>query len=49
MPAAIAGIYGTTAPNVPELRGPLGYAIVIGAMLAICLGLYVRFRKLNWL
>jgi magnesium transporter len=49
VPAAIAGIYATTAPNVPELRGPFGYAIVIGIMLAICLGLYARFKRLNWL
>jgi magnesium transporter len=49
VPAAIAGIYATTAPNVPELRGPFGYAIVIGVMAAICLGLYVRFKRLNWL
>jgi magnesium transporter len=49
VPAAIAGIYATTAPNVPELRGPFGYSIVIGIMLAICLGLYIRFKRLNWL
>jgi magnesium transporter len=49
VPAAIAGIYATTAPNVPELKGFIGYAIVIGVMASICLGLYFRFRKLNWL
>jgi magnesium transporter len=49
VPAAVAGIYGTTAPNVTEFRGPLGYAVVIGVILALCLALYVRFRKLNWL
>jgi magnesium transporter len=49
VPAAIAGIYGTTAPHVPELRGLVGYAIVIGTMLAICLGLFIRFKKLRWL
>ena len=49
VPAAIAGIYGTTAPNVAELRTPYGYAFVIGAMMAICLGLYIRFKKLRWL
>jgi penicillin-binding protein 2 len=43
------GIYATTAPNVPELKGFIGYAIVIGVMASICLGLYFRFRKLNWL
>ena len=49
VPAAIAGIYGMTLPNVPDLPAPYGYAIVVGAMMAICLGLYVRFKKLHWL
>ena len=49
VPAAIAGIYGTTAPHVAELRGPYGYAVVVAVMLSICLGLYFRFRKLRWL
>ena len=49
VPAAIAGIYGTTLPGVPGLQGPVGNAIVIGAMLVICLGLYVRFKMLRWL
>jgi magnesium transporter len=49
VPAAIAGIYGMTFPTMPELYAPYGYAIVVGAMLAICLGLYIRFKKLRWL
>jgi magnesium transporter len=46
VPAAIAGIYGLAFPSAP--RAPYGYAIVV-AMVLICLGLYVRFRKLRWL
>ena len=49
VPAAFAGIYGMTSPGVPELRAPYVLAIVVGAMIAICLGLYVRFKKLRWL
>jgi magnesium transporter len=49
VPAAIAGIYGMTFPNIQELRVPYGYAIVVGAVMSICLGLYVRFKKLHWL
>jgi magnesium transporter len=49
VPAAIAGIYGMTFPNIPGLHAPYGYAIVIGAMMSICLGLYIRFKKLRWL
>lgn len=49
VPAAIAGIYGMISPDLAVLRVPYGYAIVVGAIVAICLGLYVRFRKLRWL
>ncbi len=49
VPTAIAGIYGVTFPNISELHVPHGYAVVVGVMLLMCLGLYVRFRKLNWL
>jgi magnesium transporter len=47
-PTAIAGIYGMN-PNMPELHALYGYPIVVGVMLSLCLGLYVRFRKLRWL
>jgi len=49
VPAAIAGIYGMTVPNVTGPSAPYAYALVIGAMMAICLGLYIRFKKLRWL
>lgn len=49
VPAAIAGIYGMAFPNVPELHAPYGYAIVVGVMMSVCLGLYIRFKKLRWL
>jgi magnesium transporter len=49
VPTAIAGIYGVTFPNISELNVPLGYAVAVGVMLLMCLGLYLRFRKLNWL
>ena len=49
VPAAIAGIYSMTFPNIQELRVPYGYAIVAGAMMSIFLGLYIRFKKLHWL
>jgi magnesium transporter len=49
VPTAIAGIYGMTMPNIPDLHAPIGYAIVVGVMLLMCLGLYIRFRKLRWL
>ena len=48
-PTAIAGIYGTVSASVPELHASYGYAIVVGVTLSICLGLYVRFKRLRWL
>lgn len=48
-PTAIAAIYGVNFPNVPVLHAPAGYFLVIGLMLLVCVGLYVRFKKLRWL
>jgi len=48
-PTAIAAIYGMNFPNMPELQATYGYPIVIGVILSICLGLYIRFKKLRWL
>jgi magnesium transporter len=39
VPTAIAGLYGVTFPNISELRVPHGYAVVVGVMLLMCLGL----------
>jgi magnesium transporter len=49
VPTAIAGIYGMNFDNMPELRTEYGYFIVIGVIAAICIGLYVRFKKAHWL
>jgi len=48
-PTAIAGIYGMDFPYMPEVHAPYGYPIVVGVMLSICVGLYVRFKRLRWL
>jgi magnesium transporter len=49
VPAAIAAIYGVTTPNIPSLQRGVALAVVVGAVILVCLGLYVRFRKLRWL
>ena len=49
VPAAIAGVYSMGSANLAELQGTYGYPVVVAVMLAICLALYVRFRKLRWL
>lgn len=48
VPAAIAGIYGMTSPYVPELQTLTGYSVVAAVMLSICLGLFIRFKRLRW-
>lgn len=49
VPTAIAGIYGMNFDVMPELRWRYGYFAVLGLIAAICLGLWVRFRKIDWL
>lgn len=49
VPTAVAGIYGMNFDFMPELRWHYGYFIITGLMLTICLGLYVRFRRIGWL
>jgi magnesium transporter len=49
VPAAIAGVYSMNSANMVELQGTYGYPVVVAVMLAICLALYRRFRKLRWL
>jgi len=49
VPSAIAGIYGMSFVNMPELHATYGYPVVVAVMLSICVGLYMRFKKLRWL
>jgi len=49
VPTAIAGIYGMNFDVMPELRWRYGYFAVLGLIAAICLGLWLRFRKIDWL
>ena len=49
VPTMIVGIYGMNFDYMPELRWRYGYAIVIGAMIAIDTYLYIRFRRAKWL
>jgi magnesium transporter len=51
----IAGLYGMnfdpeSSPwNMPELRSPVGYPIILGAMVAIAILLLLFFRRRGWL
>ncbi len=49
VPATLAAVYGLALPDPPGLHVLYGPAIVIGTMMALCLALYVRFRRLRWL
>jgi magnesium transporter len=49
VPTAIAGIYGMNFDIMPELHWRYGYYLIVAAIVAICVALYVRFRRLNWL
>ncbi|MNN48777.1 Magnesium transport protein CorA [compost metagenome] len=48
-PTAVAGIYGMNFEHMPELRWVYGYPAVMGLIAAICLGLYVTFKRTKWL
>lgn len=49
VPTAIAGIYGMNFEFMPELRWRHGYFVVLGVIASICVGLYMRFRRIGWL
>jgi magnesium transporter len=49
VPTAIAGIYGMNFEHMPELKWEYGYFAVIGAIVAMCIGLYAVFRRNGWL
>jgi magnesium transporter len=49
VPTAIAGIYGMNFKYMPELEWRFGYPMVVTVIFAICLGLWVRFRRIGWL
>lgn len=49
VPTAIAGIYGMNFDVMPELRWRYGYFVVLGGIASICVGLWLRFKKIGWL
>jgi magnesium transporter len=49
VPTAIAEIYGMDFSNLPELYAIYAYPLALAVLLSICVGLYIRFRKLHWL
>lgn len=49
VPTAIAGIYGMNFEHMPELEWEYGYYAVVAVMAAICMTLYLRFKRAGWL
>jgi magnesium transporter len=49
VPTAIAGIYGMNFEVMPELHWRYGYFAVLGVIVAVCLGLWARFKQIGWL
>jgi magnesium transporter len=47
--AAIAGIYGMNFENMPELKWRYGYYVVLGFMISVSIGLYMYFKKKDYL
>lgn len=48
-PTAVAGIYGMNFEQMPELKFQFGYFAVLAVIVAVCGGLFWRFRKNGWL
>ncbi|KZE93261.1 Magnesium transport protein CorA [Agromyces sp. NDB4Y10] len=48
-PTLIGTVYGMNFRHMPELEHPLGYPAALLAMVALAVGLYVVFKRRNWL
>ncbi len=49
VPTMIAGVYGMNFDYMPELKWTFGYPLAVGAMVAIDVWLFYKFRKAEWL
>ncbi len=45
----IVGIYGMNFRRMPELEWYLGYPLTLGLLAAVCLGIFLWFRKRGWM
>lgn len=45
----LAGIYGMNFHNIPELRSPYGYFILLGVMVIITILMIIYFKRKGWL
>ena len=49
VPTAIAGIYGMNFRYMPELEWRYGYFAILAVIAAICVALYLAFKRSKWL
>jgi magnesium transporter len=49
IPTVIGAIYGMNFDHMPELHWRFGYPLVLLVIVAVCLGLYRRFKRIGWL
>jgi magnesium transporter len=49
VPTMVAGFYGMNFKFMPELEWRIGYPLVVGFTIAICIVVYYFFRKAGWL
>jgi magnesium transporter len=49
VPTAIAALHGVAFPDATVLDNATRVTLVAGATLAVCTGLYIRFKKARWL
>jgi magnesium transporter len=48
-PSVVGTIYGMNFGHMPELRWQLGYPFALGLMAAVCLALYLLFKRRHWI
>ncbi|RKT08757.1 magnesium transporter [Streptomyces sp. 1114.5] len=48
-PTLIGTVYGMNFADMPELKWAFGYPFAIGLMALVCTGLYLVFKRRNWL
>lgn len=48
-PTLITSWYGMNFEHMPELAWPWAYPLMIGGVGAVCLGLYLAFKRARWL
>jgi magnesium transporter len=49
VPTIVSGIYGMNYEHMPELAWTFGYPYALTLMVVICVGLYLAFKRANWL